>query len=241
MPSYKIHEELGNIILGFAIPDVDRLIDESKYHDASRYSVPIFANQVKTVFSTYGEKGLYYFILHHALDRLVDRIVEELSFRFDVYEGRCQPEKIVSDLLEVVETVDLDPSSILSTFVHKKEDLKWLLPFGKRRRRKRKRLEERLDNAYSDINRYKWLKPLVTPIILEVFNKISQNKKIVLEYLLVHDDGVWKKLETSLRSKIASSVIKYGKMPDVDEFFKCVKKALKIIMGWTNHSSATYT
>ena len=59
---------------------------------------------------------------------------------------------------------------------------------------------------------------------------ISQNKKIVLEYLLVHDDGVWRKLETSLRMKIASHIIKYGKMPDVDEFFKCVKKTLKIIM-----------
>lgn len=77
MPSWKVHKEIGKIILNFYNHEIDQLID-SEDHDAGRYDNAVLSWQFEYVWSKWGWEGICYYVLHHVLDRIQDITVSEI-------------------------------------------------------------------------------------------------------------------------------------------------------------------
>lgn len=85
MPSWKVHREVGKIIIGFYDHRIDGLIDSAEAHDAGRYDIAVLARDLKYVWGRWGWEGVCYYVLHHVLDRIQDIVVSELSRLADSY------------------------------------------------------------------------------------------------------------------------------------------------------------
>ncbi len=192
MPSWKTHEIIGDLVLGYHNSEIDKIVDFTFGHDSSRYDAEKLIEAIDRILSNYGEIGLKYFILHHYLDRLVDILVSEISFAYESYI--LSQEKIDKLCTEIAENslnrLFCDPKNILSLFVYDLETLKRVLSFiyhGKSRRRQRKHFEELLDEAYVKLQRYEKFE-FVRSIVLEVLRGIKNSFNKIL-FLVLTDES----------------------------------------------------
>jgi len=102
-PSWALHREVGKIICAIddlsddVLRSIDSLIDSAPTHDAGRYDADTFELQIREVIR-YGHSGICYYLLHHMLDILIDKLV---SVIVDIYKdygetlhGYCPQEEI---------------------------------------------------------------------------------------------------------------------------------------------------
>ncbi|RLI84539.1 MAG: hypothetical protein DRO98_08470 [Archaeoglobales archaeon] len=98
-PEWTIHRKWGELLCRFSEPEIDKLID-LKQHDAGRYDPSILKEQLDYVRRKWGGVGVYYYILHHLLDRAEDILLSELSSKLDAPQTRLpSPDKFTEELL----------------------------------------------------------------------------------------------------------------------------------------------
>jgi len=102
MPSHVIHRVVGERICGFSSEEIDRLIDSSEQHDASRYSCSHLLAHAKHVLSRYGDKGLCYLVLHHYLDKFMN-IVFGSIWHYDKIKALMDPVSVTRQVFEYLE------------------------------------------------------------------------------------------------------------------------------------------
>ena len=187
MPSWKVHKEVCEKLLGFYNQEIDQIIDSEVSHDASRYDIDALARVIEYVESKYGCFGLKQIIMHHYLDRLSDIVVREFILYFDLYP----PEKAVFEFVNSVrEMIDKDPANILNLIIYPYDHLRYIagvLYSGKRKRRKRKEIEQRLENAQRKLSAHLEVKNL-SHLILEIVGLIKTNLKFILLSIFLNDE-----------------------------------------------------
>lgn len=92
MPSWKVHRKWGEILFKYYNHEIDKLIDIRESHDAGRYDPETLDRQLRYVANQYGDNGVWYYLLHHFLDRAYDTLLSEVStglgYIFLKYQGR---------------------------------------------------------------------------------------------------------------------------------------------------------
>lgn len=116
MPSWALHRKWGIKICGFYSEEIDRLIDAKEKHDAGRYDTEVFLKQVEYVYYKHGIEGVKYYLLHHLMDRLKDRLVS-MSTK---YKGRID----IKNVEAVFNRLKIDPLYNINKFDVLWEDLK---------------------------------------------------------------------------------------------------------------------
>jgi len=215
--SWNLHKVWGNVICSFYSEDIDRLVDSTGAHDASRYSIENLEEAVDYVKSRYEEKGLCYFVLHHYLDRLVDILTSTLSDYYELYVyGFRSLEDAYRDVQdEALNTLMCDPKNVLTLTIYDLNQVLHALEFtyfGSRRRRSRKQAEERLKKANENIKKNPRLIALGN-IVYRVLIAIQGLFPCVL-FTTLNDESLrsntLSKLFGVLRVKIASEKYRYG-------------------------------
>ncbi len=209
-PSWKVHKEVCEKLLGFYNQEIDKIIDFEFSHDSSRYDVKELADVVNEVRNKYGSQGLKQFILHHYLDRLSDIIVREFIVYFDFYvSGYYTLEKSVLEFIEAVsEMIDKDPANILNLLIHPYDYLRYvtgILYSGKRKRKKRKEVKQRLAEAYDKLLQYPELKSL-SPLISEIINLMKNNVEFILLSIFYNDKRIGNRIANSLTMKTLGEI-----------------------------------
>jgi len=102
MPSHIVHRVVGERICGFSSEEIDRLIDSSEQHDASRYSCSHLLAHAKQVLSRYGDKGLCYLVLHHYLDKFMN-IVFGRVWHYGKIKALMDPVSVTKQVFEHLE------------------------------------------------------------------------------------------------------------------------------------------
>jgi hypothetical protein len=102
MPSHIVHRVVGERICGFSSEEIDRLIDSSEQHDASRYSCSHLLAHAKQVLSRYGDKGLCYSVLHHYLDKFMN-IVFGRVWHYGKIKALMDPVSVTKQVFEHLE------------------------------------------------------------------------------------------------------------------------------------------
>jgi len=102
MPAHVIHRVVGERICGFSSEEIDRLIDSSEQHDASRYSCSHLLAHAKQVLSRYGDKGLCYLVLHHYLDKFMN-IVFGRVWHYGKTKALMDPVSVTKQVFEHLE------------------------------------------------------------------------------------------------------------------------------------------
>lgn len=237
MPSWATHRVIGELICGFHAHQIDRLVDQTFGHDASRYDADILIEVVESVYADYGEKGLCYFVLHHYLDRLADILVGEAA---EAYERRILM-GARSDYAEIKEAVSrrlvCDPKNLLTLFIvddPKKVSLALRVFYDRKKRRRIKAWEDKLQAAYSKLAKYE-RKEIVRLAIKRVLEGIYEHLDYVI-YLVLIDviadkpatvskivNCIWMKIASYTYHrglKMSTSVEKTKLIDDVVEFIE---------------------
>ncbi len=204
-PSWKVHKEVCEKLLDFYNQEIDEIIDFRHSHDSSRYDVKELADVVSEVRTKYGTQGLKQLILHHYLDRLSDIIIREFVVYFSFYvSGYYTLEKSVLEFIKAVsEMIDKDPANILNLLIHPYDYLRYvtgILYSGKRKRKKKKEIEQRLTEAYDNLLRYPELKSLSSSVY-EIINLIKNNIKFILFSIFYNDERIGNRIANSLIMK----------------------------------------
>lgn len=228
-PSWKVHKEVCEKLLGFYNQEIDKIIDFEFSHDSSRYDAKELADVVNEVGSKYGSQGLKQLILHHYLDRLSDIIVREFTIYFDFYvSGYYTLEKSILEFIKAVsEMIDKDPANILNLFIYPYDYLRYIagiLYSGKRKRRKRKEIERRLKEAYDKLLQYPELNSL-QPLISEVIKLMKNNIKFILFSIFTNDERIGNRIANTITMKTLGEVWRSQNYQSAKNYFN--KEALK--------------
>ena len=115
MVSHRLHRNVGRLLLGYSFSDIDRLIDAGERHDASRYELYDPAHQVEYAYEMHGYDGVRYFVLHHLLDRLVDRLASVFAEGLKSFAKNpvCDPGAVREGLLSAVRSLGADKNVLL--------------------------------------------------------------------------------------------------------------------------------
>ncbi len=184
MPSWDVHRIVCEKLIGFYEQEIDKIVDTKSSHDSSRYDVKNLAEVVDSVYNEYGVEGLKQLILHHYLDRTSDILVRELLSHYELYISRYYTlEESYSNLVESIsDSLDTDPDNILNLFIAPYYNLVQaasILHHGKRRRGKRKKIEQRLAKAYDELPQFPGLMSL-SSIIVEIIYNMKINLKFII-------------------------------------------------------------
>jgi len=204
--SWRTHALVGDVLFSFHDNRIDRLIDNSLAHDLSRIDIGKLVEVVNKIKSLYpnDERALYYFILHHYLDRLVDMLASEFAF---YYDSQQPIEEIYAQLRgTLLDRLYHDPKNVISLAIHDLDTLYGYLAVYHPNRRSDKRVfkwMEILRRAYEGIRAYNltWLKRYAE----HVFLKIKEDFDLVLYYTLC-DESTLRKVLQSARMRIISKI-----------------------------------
>ena len=206
MVSWRTHALVGDVLFSFHDNRIDRLIDNSLAHDLSRIDIGKLVEVVNKIKSWYpnDERALYYFILHHYLDRLVDMLASEFAF---YYDSQQPIEEIYAQLRStLLDRLYHDPKNVISLTIHDLDTLYGYLAVYYPTRRSDKRVfkwMEILRRAYEGIRAYNltWLKRYAECVFL----KIKEDFGLVLYYVL-RDESTLRKVLQSARMRIISKI-----------------------------------
>ena len=120
MPSHDIHKKWERELLGVVLIEIDKEIDRKR--DSSRKNEEEYEYFLHRVKETYGERGVYYFALHHILDRaywLLQKVLREDLYH-SIFIKNTDPvkEKGEGDLEKYIEYIAEELCSELSTDYH---------------------------------------------------------------------------------------------------------------------------
>ena len=120
MPSHDIHKKWERELLGIVLIEIDKEIDRKR--DSSRVDKEEYECFFHWVKETYGERGVYYFALHHILDGaywLLQKVLrEDLYHSIFIKNANPVKEKGNGDLEKYIEYIAEELCGKLSTDYH---------------------------------------------------------------------------------------------------------------------------
>ncbi|RLE55238.1 MAG: hypothetical protein DRJ40_08600 [Thermoprotei archaeon] len=223
MSTWKLHRFIGEKLLGYSNPEIDKLVDCVTLHDVTRYNIEALVKVVEgIVYPRYGEIGLKYFTLHHFLDRIIEIEVKKykdylilsyyashisnLPFSFTTYTPPIysRPEYSACGLVEdIMLRIGRDPCNVLTLFVARPEEIKHIIYLdyrGRVRKMKLTRLKEAIEKLKQLGCSHGDTVVLLRRIIREVLSLVCGHI-VALTYLTLVDK--------SFNAKIQSSFIKH--------------------------------
>ncbi len=226
MPSWKVHNIVGELLLGYWNPEIDEIIDSKLGHDSSRYDVDKLIEGIDYVYLKFGENGVKYFVLHHYLDRLVDILISEISIAYECYIGYkldftdiCV--KIRNNALNLLLS---DPKNIFSLFLIDPQKLKMLLGiyyWGNSKRGQRRNFEKIIDIAHSKISKYRkfsFVKEIVEIIVRKIQERFDRIVFLVLTDETFKERKTLSRIEHAIKNK--SSKKYYRLNPRIMEYIR---------------------
>jgi len=212
VPSHRVHRIIGERICGYSNLVIDELIDgyigieelnetgessrtlhldlfgeshQEKKHDTARTSCSDLFKQVEAIYSRFGDKGLYYYILHHYLDKLPNILGGQLLHGLGHFHYN-DPELIISEFLPRIEVymeegyeAEVSVFSVLETIVEKgAKDYDSLY----------KHLPRKLDNYYRSTRRRK--RRLFREIWSDCMNSLSPERMQLAKLIVLRSREV---------------------------------------------------